>query len=70
MRNIYLLKKIAVSRRYSEDKVSCVKTHWLWGVNEDVWTCSEYEQELLKKQIAEQDFFIQEAKEKGIEGEE
>lgn len=55
---------------YSEDKVSFVKTHWLWGINGDVWTCLQYEQELLKKRIAEQDFFIQEAKEKEIKGEE
>ena len=51
---------------YEEEKASFVKTHWLWGVNDDdVWICLEYEEELLKKRMAEQDKRIQEEKEKG-----
>ena len=51
---------------YEEEKASFVKTHWLWGVNDDdVWICLEYEEEFLKKRMAEQDKRIQEEKEKG-----
>lgn len=50
---------------YEEEKASFVKTHWLWGVNDDVWMCLEYEEEILKKRMAEQDKRIQEEKEKG-----
>lgn len=51
---------------YEKEKASFVKTHWLWGVNDDdVWICLEYEEELLKKRMAEQDKRIQEEKEKG-----
>ena len=54
------------SEEYEEEKASFVKTHWLWGVNDDdVWICLEYEEELLKKRMAEQDKRIQEEKEKG-----
>lgn len=49
---------------YEEEKASFVKTHWLWGVNDDVWMCLEYEEEILKKRMAEQDKRIQEEKEK------
>lgn len=49
---------------YEEEKATFVKTHWLWGVYDDVWTCLEYEEELLKKRMKEQDKRIQEEKEK------
>lgn len=49
---------------YSEDKVSFVKTHWLWGVNEDIWICLQYERELLKNMIDKENKHIQEEKQK------
>lgn len=49
---------------YEEEKASFVKTHWLWGIDDDVWMCLEYEEEILKKRMAEQNKRIQEEKEK------
>nr|DAG59847.1 MAG TPA: hypothetical protein [Caudoviricetes sp.] len=51
---------------YEKEKATFVKTHWLWGICDDYWTCLEYEEELLKKRMKEQDKRIQEEKEKGI----
>lgn len=47
---------------YEEEKASFVKTHWLWGVNDDVWMCLEQEAKRISEAILEQQNLIEVAK--------
>lgn len=47
---------------YEEEKASFVKTHWLWGANDDEWTCLEQEAKKISEAILEQQNLIEVAK--------